>query len=216
MLQLNLRLLLIGVISTTALGATASASYMNDENFVFMYEESALKCSSIGSAEHVRQILCTSNDVATACPKTCGHCCEDDPNYSIIIKSGTPVGCDYISRKQNKLGKRRDNDCNSMVGDACPVACDSCKDLVPLDLATTQAPPTEFVPYIPQDRVGNWLPDTLEELDHFLTTVTNKALQNREDGIGLFIKPIADLKSLVDIDPALKNTVDQMFYEAHM
>ena len=69
------------------------------------------------------------------------------------------------------------------------------------------------VPFRPKVRVGGWLPTNVEDLDTFLSQVTTAASVAQEKQVPL-IKPIADLESIVNQDPALRANVDTMFRDA--
>lgn len=69
------------------------------------------------------------------------------------------------------------------------------------------------VPFRPKVRVGGWLPTNVEDLDTFLSQVTTAASVAQEKQVPL-IKPIADLESIVNQDPALRANVDTMFSDA--
>ena len=84
--------------------------------------------------------ICKSTDVSTACPQSCGLCCEDSTTFKFPLKRDNTiiVGCNWIDKKSQKMEKRRRKYCTKPDGkladfyekrsirDACPVACNFC------------------------------------------------------------------------------------------
>jgi hypothetical protein len=111
----------------------------NDDDWQF-FEFPEVTCKWIRNKEVRREKFCKKGAVVTrACPQSCGHCCEDNPNYKFRdAKIERDVTCNYISQKKFRKTKY----CglyksDSMVRDACPDACDACFDKI-----GPTAPPT--------------------------------------------------------------------------
>jgi phosphatidylserine decarboxylase len=71
------------------------------------------------------------------------------------------------------------------------------------------------VTFRPKVRVGGWLPTNVEDLDTFLSQVTTAASRAKESQEPL-IKPIKDLKKIVNEDFVLRANVETMFRDARL
>ena len=104
----------------------------NSEEFSYEHDGTMRNCENIRDDENIRQIVCTIQEVANACPQSCGRCCEDDPFYKLTNLQNEIKGCTWIDTNEDHFCGEYLN--SRMVRDACPVACNICKSLVPLSL----------------------------------------------------------------------------------
>ncbi len=78
-------------------------------------------CLSIGTAhEAVRQEYCSIQEVHRACPLACGHCCEDNPDFTFVFTKD----CEWLDTTKDEFRERQ---CfKKVVSEACPLACRLC------------------------------------------------------------------------------------------
>lgn len=129
-----------------------AATCLNDETFIYVDGEKTRTCKNIGFVEEARLRLCTIQEVADACPFSCGSCCEDNPDFK--WEKNNPelnaATCKWVAKKQTRIDRYCDKtktiltDPNPYNSDTitirygCPVTCDYCNDAVPI--GTTPAP----------------------------------------------------------------------------
>jgi hypothetical protein len=105
-------------------------------------------CSNIRIKETRRQKLCLLSDVRTACPQTCGLCCEDDATFSFPMKKEAKTQkCSWLTKKNAATRQATYCGVDDSVGDTtirneCPKSCNFCQTLVPLTTAAPVKSPT--------------------------------------------------------------------------
>ena len=105
-------------------------------------------CSNIRIKETRRQKLCLLSEVRTACPQTCGLCCEDDATFSFPMKKEAKTQkCTWLTKNNAAVRKAEYCGIDDSVGDTtirneCPKSCDFCQNLVPLTTAAPVKSPT--------------------------------------------------------------------------
>ena len=105
-------------------------------------------CSNIRIKETRRQTLCLLSEVRTACPQTCGLCCEDDPTFSFPMKKEaksqkcTWIAKNNVSVRQAEYCTIKDTVGSTTIRNMCPKSCNFCKTLVPLTTAAPVKSPT--------------------------------------------------------------------------
>ena len=78
-------------------------------------------CKWIGRADEVtRQAYCISEEVQAKCPLACGHCCEDDPDFTFLFTKD----CEWLGK--TTAGSRERQCAKRLVKESCPVACGVC------------------------------------------------------------------------------------------
>lgn len=73
--------------------------------------------------------MCLIPEVATACPQSCGFCCEDANTFEFKLKNKDTIqNCARILRNDKKTTKRINSYSynNRTIRDACPLSCDFC------------------------------------------------------------------------------------------
>ena len=100
---------------------------LNDRTF--FYQDPKKTCQWVRFKESRRQEYCKINSVKTNCPQSCGYCCDNDLDYSFKNFEGIGVKCYWVGKKQRRKNAYCDKFKNGRkVSDACPLACDQCKD----------------------------------------------------------------------------------------
>ena len=105
-------------------------------------------CSNIRIKETRRQKLCLLSEVRTACPQSCGLCCEDDATFSFPLKKEAKTQkCTWLTKNNAAVRKAEYCGIDDSVGDTtirneCPKSCDFCQNLVPLTTAAPVKSPT--------------------------------------------------------------------------
>jgi len=103
----------------------------------YLYRSEAKKtCKWITKNADRRQKLCLESAVASSCPISCGHCCIDNQNFRIKLKSGKKEKCNWLDTN----AKRR-NWCKKeqMIRINCRKSCKTCLGKV---TSTRPDPPT--------------------------------------------------------------------------
>ena len=116
-----------------------SGHCLNNEAFKIFHDETYRTCQNISVNEDLRQNLCVKEEVTSACPHTCGQCCEDSVYYRFTRRNGMTAGCLWLRKDE----KRKSRYCNNTeilfdggvtVRDGCPKACNSCHHPVSNDV----------------------------------------------------------------------------------
>jgi len=108
----------------------AASTCIDNPNDFYNYDEQAMKnCQWAGRNENRRSYHCLQHEgwVHEYCPRTCGACCEDDPDYTLPTLFDTHTNANRTCEWVAKTKRRQHVWCqNKMVRKACSVACDSC------------------------------------------------------------------------------------------
>lgn len=137
-----------------AIPAQVAAQCVNDDSFLYFFEDKIRSCRNIRINEGRRQTLCPVAEVNAACPQTCGQCCENVAGYEFTRFNGLTADCDWLGEKQVRIDKYCENTkrCFSpstgfspgstcrTIRDGCPVTCDFCQD--PIAVPTVSPAPT--------------------------------------------------------------------------
>ena len=135
------------LLALALIQGSASAACVNDPTFEWPSIADGNKkktCKQIRIKESRRTTMCLISEVATACPQSCGVCCEDDSTFEFPLRNNPDKiqNCTWILRNKNedKTEKRIDRYCtkgengtkplythnNRTIRDACPKSCNFC------------------------------------------------------------------------------------------
>ncbi len=117
------------------------AACLNDQDYTYDDDGKSRSCSNIRINEDRRQTLCQLDEVRSACPQSCGICCDDDPNYEFPMEMFPDKmrACSWITKNEDRTETRQANYCNlqdydqatgTTIRNMCPKACDFCQKLV--------------------------------------------------------------------------------------
>ena len=139
------------VAALAVLPASVVGVCENDKSKSFPWGGKDYSCSRLRMPNNAgpRYNLCQTTEVRTACPHSCGICCEDSTTYQFELKNvpGTMKMCPWIlqSSKPETDAKRVLEYCNGYssnggtVRSACQTSCDFCFG-DPLAVPPTPAP----------------------------------------------------------------------------
>ena len=124
------------VLFAAAVGTT-HATCVNDETYSAVWFNKTYTCSKLRMYNNrgPRYNLCKTSETRTACPHTCGTCCEDDPLFQFGQKTNDKQqGCDWIlkSSKNETDAFRVKEYCTgywdngATIREKCQVSCDFC------------------------------------------------------------------------------------------
>ena len=116
----------------------------NDRTFTVTYMDRDYSCKSLRMPNNAeaRFNVCQDSSTRSACPHSCGVCCEDSETYEFKLLHSNPSGqlrpCSWIlqSSKDSVDAYRQETYCNGYhsgdrtVRDGCPVSCNFCFDFV--------------------------------------------------------------------------------------
>jgi len=129
-----------------------SGHCLNNEAFKIFHDGTYRTCQNISVDEDLRQNLCVKEEVTSACPHTCGQCCENSADYRFTRRNGMTAGCLWLKKK-----KRKSRYCNNTeilfdggvtVRGGCPKACNSCHHPVSNDVPNDANPVITAFPTI--------------------------------------------------------------------
>jgi len=156
---MNLRLLLYLAASSLLLYLTVwslskkrevdapnSVNCINSRDYIYGSAASQT-CKWVGQNETRREDLCRDAEVAASCPTSCGHCCENDDDYTFLANSKSRM-CSWL-KTERKKGKFCDlYKSGGKVQDACAEACGQCFGKITLAPSPpTNVPTTYSLPY---------------------------------------------------------------------
>ncbi len=152
----------------------AFSACLNDQTYKYPGETRPRSCANIRIKEERRQKLCLLDEVRTACPQTCGLCCDDDPDFEfpLLKMPGNPLrDCTWIDKNENNVDIRRDNYCGienflgpTTIRNMCPKACDFCQEEVTLTPPSTPAPTISVSPNTEPTRPPSPMPSPFPTL----------------------------------------------------
>ncbi len=123
----------------------------NDDRYIYK-DHPKMTCKWIRWKEIRRTSLCKESEVRSACPQTCGICCENDPTYLFSVHKHLNVSCTWIEEHQYYSSLCNTFSNGRMVRDGCPVVCNFCKEFVPLhqegNLSPSIAPSSSDAPAV--------------------------------------------------------------------
>jgi len=139
----------VSCIAPTATTSSFSIKCSDDMSYNSELIEN-LNCEELRTNESLRRQYCLNNEVTTACPVTCGLCCEDDLTFRFQIKMKDPnikKGCTWIGRKEDRQKKYCFNFMEkASIQAACPDACGLCRDPIPPTTSPQESPPSTHIP----------------------------------------------------------------------
>ncbi len=100
----------------------------NDGLFHHFYEGRNRSCKQIRFLEESDRVaICQEEVVRSACPQSCGSCCEDSQLFTFLSRYGSERRCEWLKGAE----KRKKEYCGQflngyIVRDRCPVACEFC------------------------------------------------------------------------------------------
>jgi len=123
-----------------------SVNCINSRDYIYGSAASQT-CKWVGQNETRREDLCRDAEVAASCPTSCGHCCENDDDYTFLANSKSRM-CSWL-KTERKKGKFCDlYKSGGKVQDACAEACGQCFGKITLAPSPpTNVPTTYSLPY---------------------------------------------------------------------
>ena len=117
--------------STTTGPPTVNGDCLNSPDY--KYDNEGHNCQWVGNKENRRKSICLEPEVRDNCPQTCGICCDDSSTYKFQHQSGQMKFCRWLGKDKS----RQDEYCSSYsngekVKNMCPLACNLCKEFIPL------------------------------------------------------------------------------------
>ncbi len=145
--KLNKIAILAALLHTLQITGVASTC-LNDDEFSIAVGGKNRSCKNIRLDEDRRQKMCSEFEtVQSACPQSCGACCEDDPTYTFTRNNGEEGTCAWLTEGgEGEDQKRFELYCTNgsktsngrTVRDACPQSCDFCQERVELIVPITR------------------------------------------------------------------------------